>query len=128
MSSVDEVPKAAKNFHGLNTGEKEFDSCARVVTSHTIMALSAKSIYREKFEDEHLILKHPASGPGILPMADAGLNTNDSQFCICITRTKWLHGKHMVFGKMKQGVSIMEAMERCAFRNDARSPLPTVDN
>uniref|UniRef100_A0A8C4TIN3 Peptidyl-prolyl cis-trans isomerase n=1 Tax=Erpetoichthys calabaricus TaxID=27687 RepID=A0A8C4TIN3_ERPCA len=70
-------------------------SCTRVVTSQTTMELGASLINGNKFADENFTLKH--TGPGILLMANAGTNTDGSQFFIRIAKTDWLEGKCVGF-------------------------------
>ncbi|XP_064225067.1 peptidyl-prolyl cis-trans isomerase A-like [Aotus nancymaae] len=133
---ADKFPKTAENFHALSTGEKRFGykgSCFyRIIPGFTCQGgdftqhhcTGGKSIYGEKFDGENFILKH--TGPGILSMANTGPDTNCSQFSICTAKTEWLDGKHVVSGKVKEGVNIVEAMECFGSRNGKTSRKITI--
>lgn len=134
----DVTPKTAENFRALCTGEKGFgfkDSIFhRVIPSFMCQGgdftnfngTGGKSIYGNKFVDENFTLEH--TGMGILSMANSGPNTNGSQFFICLEPCDWLDGKHVVFGHVTDGLSLVKTMGELGSNNGTpRKELRIVD-
>ena len=114
----DVVPITAKNFYQL-CETQIYKNCPfhRIIPGFMAQGgdytnkdgTGGKSIYGDKFDDENFELIH--DGRGVLSMANSGINTNGSQFFMCFNSCDWLNGKHVVFGKVIEGLAILDKIE-----------------
>lgn len=142
----DHAPKTVENFRALCTGEKGVGKSGkplhykgslfhRIIRQFMVQGgditnsdgSGGESIYGERFEDENLTLKHDK--PGLLSMANAGPNTNGSQFFLTTVATPHLDGKHVIFGEVKKGMGAVYAMENVPTgENDKPSKVCLIEN
>ena len=122
----DIVPKTTKNFYELCINKaykntkfhrliKDFCLQGGDITNNN--GTGGVSIYGKTFEDENFNIKH--TEPGLLSMANSGPNTNNSQFFITLNKTDWLDGKHVVFGKIKSNLDILNKIQNLNIINES---------
>ena len=124
----DKAPKTCANFKVLCTGEQgvgrsgaklHYKGCKfhRIIPHFIVQSgdfisndgSQSESIYGQKFDDENFVVKH--SEPGIVSMANSGRNSNGSQFFITLVRAPWLDGRHVAFGKVIEGMEIIDKIQ-----------------
>ena len=139
---ADKVPTTCENFRVLCTGEKgvgrsgaklHYKGCKfhRIIPHFIVQSgdfvkndgSSNECIYGPKFPDENFVVKH--SEPGIVSCANSGRNSNGCQFFITLIKAPWLDGRHVAFGKVVEGMDIVEKIQGCG--SSSGSPKQTVE-
>ncbi|XP_070561007.1 peptidyl-prolyl cis-trans isomerase H-like [Ptychodera flava] len=137
----DKVPRTAENFRQFCTGEHRKDgipigyknaSFHRVIKDFMIQGgdfvngdgTGLMSIYTGAFPDENFELKHDS--PGLLSMANSGPNTNGCQFFITCSKADFLDGKHVVFGKVIDGLLVVRKVENVPTGSNNKPKIPVL--
>lgn len=130
---ADQTPKTVENFVGLaDSGYYNGVTFHRVIPNFMIQGgdptgtgRGGQSIWGKKFEDE-IVSSLNFNEPGVLAMANAGPNTNGSQFFITVAQTSWLDGNHTIFGKVINGMDVVYAISNVPTSKPGDKPLEPV--